>query len=581
MAEPEATIADLVYQYRVERDWSRERLAEEMRKPSSWLSQVERGEVVLTDVTVLDRFAKLLGAPLGEFIQAALGGGPRVHGIIVDESQRSNADEGPDALHESIKYELQRYGVSDVLTLYANDDLGELMDSCSPADEVILIRSGRELIPSVVRLLTLRSVRLPSHFIVWDPNDNGRIAAARLACGDVLQINCSDPRDFDCELRKLSSTRNLHQYTVDELVANDAVRVGGSFAKSGVQKYFRKQAEGRGSVKLGDEKRFYGRLPEPLRRHYPKLLFSHEEGDAVCIGLDYVGYPNLRDLLLNLRITPERAASVLRKVLDYEYNEVYLGHLTETPSTYVQDYHFSRVWNRLGVTIDLDPGFAPLIESRCLQVNGRVIPNIPAMLFELERSGRAVAELAPPGVSPYIHGDLHLENILYDQESDKFWLVDPRGYPACDIYYDIGKLAHSYNGMYDLLHEGRHEVRHRVVNDTVVVDLGFRSPYLVGLYRRLKDSMQGVVEEVLGADFDEMDLKINFNEAMHFCSDMPFHINAEASPNVAVAIYATGALLLADVLGKLSIDLPFSSQFQHRGLSRMNDVNHDAWRLEG
>lgn len=581
MAESESTIADLVYQYRVERDWSRERLAQEMQKPSSWLSQVERGELVLTDVTVLDRFAKLLGAPLDEFIQAALGGSPCVHGLIVDESQRGSADEGPDALHESIEYELQRYGVSDVTTLYANDDLAELMDACSPADEVIVIRSGRDLTPSMVRLLTLRSVRLPAHFIVWDPNDNGRIAAARLAHGDVMQLNFSNPCDFDSELRKLSSARKLHQYTVDELVANDAVRVGGSFAKSGVQKYFRKRAEGRGSVKLGDERRFYARLPEPLRRHYPKLLFSHEEADAVCLGLDYVGYPNLRDLLLNLRITPEQAASVLKQVLEYEYNEVYLGYLTETPSTYVQDYHFSRVWNRLGVSVDLDPGFGPLIESRRLQVNGRIVPNIPAMLFALERSGRADAELAPPGVSPYIHGDLHLENILYDQESDKFWLVDPRGYPACDIYYDIGKLAHSYNGLYDLLHEGRHEVRHRVVGDTAVVELGFRSPYLVGLYRRLKYAMRGVIEAIVRGDVDEMDLKISFNEAMHFCSDMPFHISPAASPNVAVAIYATGALLLADVLEKMSIDLPFTGEFHRRGLSRMNEVNHGAWRLEG
>ncbi|WP_343709104.1 helix-turn-helix transcriptional regulator [Mycobacterium sp.] len=581
MAEPESTVADLVHQHRRLAGLSRERLASEMDKAVSWVSEVERGERVLTDVTVLDRLAKILGAPLSEFIQAALGRSARVHGIIVDESQRTYSDAEPDALHESIQYQLQRYGVNDVITLYANDDLGELMDNCPPDDDVIVIRSGRELIPPVVRLLTLRSVRLPAHFIVWDPSDSGQIVAARLECADLLRINCTDPCAFDSELRKLSDTRGLHRYTVEELVADDAVRVGGSFAKSGIRKYFHKQADGRGSVKLGDEKRFYARLPAALSPYYPKLLFSHEEGDAVCLGLDYVGQPNLRDLLLNLRITPDQAASVLKQVLDYEYHQAYLPYLAEPPSTYVQDYHFSRVWNRLGVSIDLDAELSLLVESRCLQVNGRVIPNIPAMLLELERSSRASTELAPPGVSPYIHGDLHLENILYDQESDKFWLVDPRGYPACDIYYDIGKLAHSYNGLYDLLHEGRHEIRHRLEADAAVVEFGFRSPHLVGIYRRLKNSMQKVVADVLRADTEEMDLRINFNEAMHFCSDMPFHIHPEASPNVAVAIYATGALLLADVLRKLSIELPFSSESHRSGLSRMNDVDHDEWRLEG
>ena len=581
IAATDPTVAHLVHQYRVERNWSRERLAREMHQSISWLAQVEHGELVLTDVTELNRFATLLGAPLTEFIEAALGPGTRMHGIIADEIQRNYSDDGPNALHESIRDQLQRYGVNDVMTLYADDDLGELMDNCSPADDVIVILSGRELIAPVIRLLTLRSVRIPSHFIVWDPSNNGRIVAARLACSDLLWINCGDPGDFECKLRKLSDTRTLHRYTVEDLIADDAVRVGGSFATSGVRKYFRKQADGRGSVKLGDEERFYARLPVPLREHYPQVLFSDREGNAVCLGLEYVGHPNLRDLLLNLRITPNQAASVLKHVLEYEYNDVYLPYLSKTPSNYIQDYHFNRVWKRLGASSDLDPDLASLVESRRLEINGRIIPNIPAMLFQLEQNARAVAELTPTGVSPHIHGDLHLENILYDQESEKFWLVDPRGYPVCDIYYDLGKLSHSYNGYYDLLHEGRHEVRYCVTNDTAALELGFRSPHLVALYKQLKNSMQGIIADVLQADVDEVDLRIKFNEAMHFCSDMPFHIHPEASPNVAVAIYATGALLLADVLRSFSIDPPFSENLHYSGLSRMSDVNHDGWRLEG
>ncbi|MDT5256768.1 MAG: hypothetical protein QOD10_1848 [Mycobacterium sp.] len=73
MAATDPTVADLVHQYRVERNRSRERLAREMHKSISWLAQVEPGELGLTDVTVLDRFATLLGAPLAEFIDAALG----------------------------------------------------------------------------------------------------------------------------------------------------------------------------------------------------------------------------------------------------------------------------------------------------------------------------------------------------------------------------------------------------------------------------------------------------------------------------------------------------------------------------
>lgn len=509
-------------------------------------------------------------------------------GIIVDEWQRGCSDDDPDDLAELTRARLQWYGIDQVIDLGSDDDLNELLDRCQDQggtpdddgpDDVVVICSGGQLTPSVIRLLTLRSVRLPSHFIAWNPGDDGRIIAARLARADLLQLNHRNHRDFEDGLRKLADVKKLHRYDFEGITANDAIRVGGSFAKSGVQQYFRKQATGRGSVKLRDEAEFYARLPRALRDSYPEVLFSHVEADSTRLGLEYVGHPNLRDLLLNLQITPRHAASVLEQVLDYEYNQAYRKHLSATPTNYLRDYHFTRVWNRLAVTIDLDPDFAPLIRSHRLQVNGRVIPNVPAMLLQLERNADAVAELTPDGVSPHIHGDLHLENILYDQESEKFWLVDPRGYPVCDIYYDLGKLSHSYNGHYDLLHEGRHQVSHSVAGDTAVLELTLKSPQLEDVYNQLQQLMRGSIADILQTDFERVESRILFNEAMHFCSDMPFHIHPDASPNVAVAIYATGALLLAELLEGLAIEPNFSEELHRSALNRSTDRAATEWRF--
>jgi len=63
----------LVRSYQTEKNWSRDRLAREMHKSVSWVAQVERGDLPLTDATILGRLAALLGAPLHEFIEAALG----------------------------------------------------------------------------------------------------------------------------------------------------------------------------------------------------------------------------------------------------------------------------------------------------------------------------------------------------------------------------------------------------------------------------------------------------------------------------------------------------------------------------
>ena len=211
------------------------------------------------------------------------------------------------------------------------------------------------------------------------------------------------------------------------------------------------------------------------------------------------------------------------------------------------------------------------------------------MLLRLEQDKTAAARLSPSGVSPYIHADLHLENILCDVEGERFWLVDPRGYPSCDIYYDLGKLAHSYNSNYDLLHEGRHEASYVLHGDTAVVDFSFTCTTLVDTYTELNRRMQPVVHDLLLATqrmqstttSKDIDLRVRFNEAMHFCSDMPFHIHPDARPSVAIPIYAIGAQLLVEVLRMLDIDVLSCADQQAEGLARLDAMGKQRWRFEG
>ncbi|EUA27893.1 helix-turn-helix family protein [Mycobacterium xenopi 4042] len=72
-ARADPTPGELVSRYRNEKNWSRERLASQMHRSASWVAQIERGEIRLIDLTVIQRLAAVLGAPLQEFIEAALG----------------------------------------------------------------------------------------------------------------------------------------------------------------------------------------------------------------------------------------------------------------------------------------------------------------------------------------------------------------------------------------------------------------------------------------------------------------------------------------------------------------------------
>lgn len=315
--------------------------------------------------------------------------------------------------------------------------------------------------------------------------------------------------------------------------------------------------------------------------HYVELLYSREDETGVSLGLEYREDPNIRDLLMNFEIEPREAARLLRKVLEFEYREAFDKHRMPTPENYLNEFHYHRVWARLAMCLEIDPELTGLIHARRLIINGESFPNIPAMLYKLEQSPAATARLDPVSVSPHIHGDTHLENILYDVNKDHIYLVDPRGYPVCDIFYDLGKLQHSYHGGYDLLHEGRHSVTWAVSEDgeTAQVDFEFTAPVLWERYLELTNLMGDVIQEVLGSQEKDIKLKALFNEAMHFSSITPFHIHHGPTPNLTVPLYATGVRTLTQVLRMLDIDVESCLELRNEALQRLVIMGNEPWKF--
>ncbi|KAI9739702.1 MAG: hypothetical protein M1834_006421 [Cirrosporium novae-zelandiae] len=497
--------------------------------------------------------------------------------ILLNPDDRSAKD------NQALANLLASYGLKDVVKLDYGADIAYLIERYQAHSEVVFIGTHPGLTNLAIRRLTLSSVRLPSRLTVWDGPAQRRLVAARVPWDSLRKSFSQGYDNVEDAVRALGGSDGITAYTLQQFTSTDVLRIGGSFSKSGIRRHFFKNASGRGALKLLDEVQLYKSLPPPLRDHYPRLLFAEQDERGVSMGIEYQEYPNLRDLLLNLQIGPTEAVELLKQVLDYEYRQVFLGYQQPTPPNYLHDYHYHRVWRRIIISKELDPQFNRLIEARWLEVNGQKLPNIPAMLLQLEQSKKAAVRLDPGSVSPFIHADLHLENILCDVSGKRFWLVDPRGYPCSDIYYDLGKLAHSYNSNYDLLHEGRHEASFAMRDDTAVVNFHFTSPVLTKTYAELNKRMQPVIHELLGAQGStkDIDLRVRFNEAMHFCSDMPFHINPNQTPNVAIPIYVIGAKLLAEVLRLLDIDPDTSAEQQSAGLERLAVMGKQRWVFEG
>lgn len=477
---------------------------------------------------------------------------------------------------------LRSFGVDHIQVLESLD-LFELNESLYNDQDVIIINCALELSDFVLRRLTVSSKRLPSCMTVWEDQSQRQLVATRLPWRKLHQSRLLRAEvTLEDTLHALyQSDPTMAMYTIQDVQSFEALRMGGSWATCNIRKYFIKKASNRGRKKLLDEIKFYRSLPKSFDSHYLELQFSKENDSGVSLGLEYREDPNLRDLLMSMEIEPSEAARILRKVVEFEYDEVLNKHSTPTPPNYLNDVHFHRLWVRLAMCLEIDPGLTELIHAHQLIINGERCPNIPVLLYMLESSPSATFRLDPGRVSPYIHGDLHLGNILYNLNQDDFYLVDPRGYPVCDIFYDLGKLGHSYHGGYDLIHEGRHQVAWdgSVDGYTAEIDFKITAPLPWKNYQELSKLMDSVIQDVLGAQEKNVEMKVLFNEAMHFASIAPLHIHHGQTPNLAVPFYAIGAQTLARVLEMLDISPESCLQLHEEALQRLAKMGSQPWKF--
>lgn len=184
-----------------------------------------------------------------------------------------------------------------------------------------------------------------------------------------------------------------------------------------------------------------------------------------------------------------------------------------------------------------------------------------------------------------IHGDLHFDNILVGPEVPEkpfIKLIDPRGFrKGADFAYDIGKLLHSCHGKYDMIDDGHYSIQDksglvstrsgtRTVSGLEKVEWvqetqGGGSRDTVTSYgKKIKeehylafDRIEAwLVNDVLPAllpEDPELKSRSYLNEALHFCTMGPFHL--ERNPLKALTLYVRGVQLI----NELSEDLGYEA----------------------
>jgi choline kinase len=330
---------------------------------------------------------------------------------------------------------------------------------------------------------------------------------------------------------------------------------GGSYAT--LEKFIvvRKEARGKGVQKIKNEIEWLNRLPKGIRNKFTQVRHYGIDKDYAWFEMNYHQLPCLRELILENKIQSQDTIKVLETVLDFMFKEVYTRGIIKNKGGWIWDKHIVRVNSRLIETSREAPIFDKITKAEKIIFNGIIYDNIPFLIKELCERPSFLKKMEPKYLR-MVHGDLHFQNILIDIDNiNNFILTDPRGELfGSDLYYDMGKLWHSFEGLYDFIHTGRFSLKVEFENKFLRANLEYNSLEIKAEYEKVRKviSKNILKYKMINKDVN-WNLKILFSEAMHFSSLMPFHLARDNKEIKAIAMYLTGVKLLNDLFIKFNI----------------------------
>lgn len=302
-----------------------------------------------------------------------------------------------------------------------------------------------------------------------------------------------------------------------------------------------KEATDEKMEKLIDEINFLENLPSQWKNHFPEIIIAKKERDRVFYEMAHYPLPTLRKLLFTGKFTHKEVLRWIDKILNFCHEMWNYEKIIPAPKNYIEYMHFGRVKRRLLELQRKSDVLRKLISRKKLTINGEEYKNIPEMI-KILKNPEIVNKVLPEYVSRWCHADMHFSNIMIDEKNDNFILLDPRGYPYCDYYYDFGKLWHSVNGKYELIAEKCFTL-HKDYFDLERNIVYFEC-------EKIKAKLPEILVKYSNEPKDIVMMKTEFNEAMHFAALVPFILDYDGHDERAVAAYYTGVILLNDWYSK-------------------------------
>jgi len=284
--------------------------------------------------------------------------------------------------------------------------------------------------------------------------------------------------------------------------------------------------------KLIDEINWYKSVPEELQDLIPKVLDSSTRNNPF-VKLEYIKNPTLSELWIYSEFSIEFWKTVIRDL--FTIIQRFKNHKCQVTKQEYDSMYFKKTCNRIDELVETNSIFKKIFDEDFILINNKKFKNWKLLKEKIKET---IDTIYNDEDNCLIHGDLYFSNILYDTESKKFKLIDPRGKwgnkISGDIKYDLAKIRHSViggfdtiiNGLYSANYLGQNRIEYKIFNS--------KNNKIIGdeLDRNIKKNWK----------LDE----IKIIEGLLFISMLPLH---KDNPERQLALFCVGIERLNEIFG--------------------------------
>jgi hypothetical protein len=324
---------------------------------------------------------------------------------------------------------------------------------------------------------------------------------------------------------------------------------GGSFAMLKKEILVVKKADKIGRDKLIQEIKWLNNLDDDTSDKFPKVLDFNISSNRAWYSMPWYPRPSLRKNIISGFYQVDDVEKCMHPILNFLWNDLYRVSEKNINIGWVNKRHFDRFYKRFAIISKIKP-FQNMIKSNEIIINKICYKNLHVLVDWLKNFNDRYKFFVPKSLNQ-IHGDLHFQNILVGESPKDFILADPRGdKEGSDVFYDMGKLWHSFNGKYDLIHTDI-SVSKILGNKYTEYELVFGPNYLVDTYNSIEKSFMKLMKKYPISNDKNWLLKTNFAEFMHFSSLTIFHLKNDKIENRAVSLYLSAVILGTKLIDQL------------------------------